>query len=170
MAKKVRNLNTPKTGYLKYQPHPVRFFHAYVKAIGNWDGSAMGCAYLISEQGDTYDEGIHGFVGVYAYEAEFRGIVDAVRRIPDGCSVVVSTNNQLLESLNHIKKPQRGDKYYSLKKSLWEQKERLRSVEIVFNKKVFNNMWLNSAADMAEQAFENVCEEKGIQNKSYSYA
>lgn len=168
MATKVRKYKRAVPG--KTKSTPVRYFHAYVKAVGNWDGSAMGCAYLISEGGDTYDEGIHGFVGVYSYEAEFWSIVAAARRIPDDGLLYVSTNNQLLESLNHQGEPQRGDKFYSLKKSLWEQKKRLTDVKVVFNKKVLNNMWLNSAADMAEQAFEQVCKEKGIQNKSMSYA
>lgn len=168
MATKVRKHKRMVSG--KTKSVPVRYFHAYVKAVGNWDGSAMGCAYIISEEGETYEEGIHGFVGVRSYEAEFRGIVAAAKMVPDGSSLFVSTNNQLLESLNYIKKPQRGDKFYSLKKSLWEQKQRLTDVKVVYNKKVLNNMWLNSAADMAEQAFEEVCEEKGIQNKSMSYA
>lgn len=168
MATKVRKYKRAVQG--KTKSAPVRHFHAYVKAVGNWDGSAMGCAYIISEKGDTYEEGIHGFVGVRSYEAEFRCIVAATRMVPDNGLLFVSTNNQLLESLNYHKKPQRGEKFYSLKKSLWEQKQRLTDVKIVFNKKVLNNIWLNSAADMAEQAFEKVCEDRGIPNKSYSYA
>ena len=169
-AKKTRKIHTLNSGYVKSRPHSVRSFRAYVKAIGNWDGSAMGCAYIISEGGETYEEGIHGFVGVRSYEAEFRGIIAAAKMVPDDSSVFISTNNQLLESLNYLKKPQRGDKFYSLKKSLWEQKQRLTDVKVVYNKKVFNDKWLNSAADMAEQAFEHVCEEKGIPNKQMSYA
>lgn len=168
--KKSKKLHTQKSVYVKSKSRPVRYFRAYVKAVGNYDGSAMGCAYLISEGGDTYDEGVHGFVGVCSYEAEFRGIVAAAKMIPDDGLMLVSTNNQLLESLNYLRKPQRGDKFYPLKKSLWEQKKRLTDVKIVFNRKKNNDVWLNSAADMAEQSFCEICESKGIRNKTLYYA
>lgn len=166
---KARNLHTQNSAYVKSKPQPVRNFNAYVKAVGNWDGSAMGCGYLIEEKEDTFGEGRLEMVGVRSYEAEFRGIVDLLRKIPDNSSVTVYTNQKYLMYLSYYQKPSRDDNFYNLRKALWMEKKRLASVSVVYTPKIHNGVWLNSAADMAEEEFLTLCQTKGIRNQlSYS--
>lgn len=108
---------------------------AYVKAVGNYDGSATGGAYIILKGKDTYKISSKAQVNTIAYKMELLTIVSVACSIPDGGSVVIFTNNKMLRSLNNLREIKDGANYPELKKLFLEQKKRLRRVDVVWRKK-----------------------------------
>ena len=105
---------------------------AYVKAVGNFDGSATGGAYIILNGNDTYKISSKAQVNTIAYKMELLTIVSVACSIPDGGSVVIFTNNKMLRSLNNLREINDGANYQELKKLFLEQKKRLRRVDVVW--------------------------------------
>ena len=138
---------------------------AYVKAVGNYDGSATGGAYTILKGDDTYKISSNARVNTIAYNMELLTIVSVACSIPDGGSVVIFTNNKMLRSLNNLKEIKDGANYPELKKLFMEQKKRLRSVYVVWRKKDNENIMFNSVTDHAEQVFEELCRKCNIKDK-----
>ena len=104
---------------------------AYVKAVGNYDGSATGGAYIILKGKDTYKISSKAQVNTIAYKMELLTIVSVACSIPDGGSVVIFTNNKMLRSLNNLREIKDGANYPELKKLFLEQKKRLRRVDVM---------------------------------------
>lgn len=71
---------------------------AYVKAVGNYDGSATGGAYIILKGKDTYKISSKAQVNTITYKMELLTIVSVACSIPDGGSVVIFTNNKMLRN------------------------------------------------------------------------
>ncbi len=140
---------------------------AYVKAVGNYDGSATGGAYIILKGDDTYKISSKAQVNTIAYKMELLTVVSVACSIPDGGSVVVFTNNKMLKSLNYLNEVKDGANYPELKKLFLEQKKRLERIEVVWRKKDGDNTMFNSVTDYAEQAFEELCSKSGIKDKRY---
>lgn len=140
---------------------------AYVKAVGNYDGSATGGAYIILKGDDTYKISSKAQVNTIAYKMELLTIVSVACSIPDGGSVVIFTNNKMLKSLNYLSEVKDGANYPELKKLFLEQKKRLERIEVVWRKKDGDNTMFNSVTDYAEQAFEELCSKSGIKDKRY---
>lgn len=140
---------------------------AYVKAVGNYDGSATGGAYIILKGDDTYKISSKAQVNTIAYKMELLTVVSVACSIPDGGSVVIFTNNKMLKSLNYLNEIKDGANYPELKKLFLEQKKRLERIEVVWRKKDGNNTMFNSVTDYAEQAFEELCSKSGIKDKRY---
>lgn len=91
---------------------------AYVKAVGNYDGSATGGAYTILKGNDTYKISSKAQVNTIAYKMELLTIVSVACSIPDGGSVVIFTNNKMLRSLNNLREIKDGANYPELKKTI----------------------------------------------------
>lgn len=140
---------------------------AYVKAVGNYDGSATGGAYIILKGDDTYKISSKAQVNTIAYKMELLTVVSVACSIPDGGSVVILTNNKMLKSLNYLNEIKDGANYPELKKLFLEQKKRLERIEVVWRKKDGDNTMFNSVTDYAEQAFEELCSKSGIKDKRY---
>lgn len=140
-------------------------YAAYVKAIGNNDGSAMGGAYIITDRTEVWKSSKISKIGTRAYEMELRAILGVVSSLPDGAMVNIYTNNKLLESVNCLKSALADAKFYDLKKSFLNEKKRLKGVNVVYKRKSCNNVYLNSANEMAKDEFLNLCHEKGITNR-----
>ena len=140
---------------------------AYVKAVGNYDGSATGGAYIILKGDDTYKISSKAQVNTIAYKMELLTVVSVACSIPDGGSVVILTNNKMLKSLNYLNEIKDGANYPELKKLFLEQKKRLERIEVVWRKKDVDNTMFNSVTDYAEQAFEELCSKSGIKDKRY---
>lgn len=140
---------------------------AYVKAVGNYDGSPTGGAYIILKGDDTYKISSKAQVNTIAYKMELLTVVSVACSIPDGGSVVVFTNNKMLKSLNYLNEVKDGANYPELKKLFLEQKKRLERIEVVWRKKDGDNTMFNSVTDYAEQAFEELCSKSGIKDKRY---
>lgn len=138
---------------------------AYVKAVGNYDGSATGGAYIILKGKDTYKISSKAQVNTIAYKMELLTIVLVACSIPDGGSVVIFTNNKMLRSLNNLREIKDGANYPELKKLFLEQKKRLRRVDVVWRKKDGENIMFNSVTDHAEQVFEELCSKCNIEDK-----
>lgn len=139
---------------------------AYVKAVGNYDGSATGGAYIILKGKDTYKISSKAQVNTIAYKMELLTIVSVACSIPDGGSVVIFTNNKMLRSLNNLREEIKdGANYPELKKLFLEQKKRLRRVDVVWRKKDGENIMFNSVTDHAEQVFEELCSKCNIEDK-----
>lgn len=138
---------------------------AYVKAVGNYDGSATGGAYIILKGNDTYKISSKAQVNTIAYKMELLTIVSVVCSIPDGGSVVIFTNNKMLRSLNNLIEIKDGANYPELKKLFLEQKKRLGRVDVVWRKKDNENIMFNSVTDHAEQVFEELCSKANIRDK-----
>ena len=138
---------------------------AYVKAVGNYDGSATGGAYTILKGDDTYKISSKAQVNTIAYKMGLLTIVSVACSIPDGGSVVIFTNNKMLRSLNNLKEIKDGANYPELKKLFLEQKKRLRRVDVVWRKKDNENIMFNSVTDHAEQVFEEICSKCNIKDK-----
>ena len=138
---------------------------AYVKAVGNYDGSATGGAYIILKGKDTYKISSKAQVNTIAYKMELLIIVSVACSIPDGGSVVIFTNNKMLRSLNNLREIKDGANYPELKKLFLEQKKRLRRVDVVWRKKDGENIMFNSVTDHAEQVFEELCSKCNIEDK-----
>lgn len=138
---------------------------AYVKAVGNYDGSATGGAYTILKGNDTYKISSKAQVNTIAYKMELLTIVSVTCSIPDGGSVVIFTNNKMLRSLNNLRGIKDGANYPELKKLFLEQKKRLRRVDVVWRKKDNENIMFNSVTDHAEQVFEELCSKCNIEDK-----
>lgn len=138
---------------------------AYVKAVGNYDGSATGGAYIILKGNDTYKISSKAQVNTIAYKMELLTIVSVTCSIPDGGSVVIFTNNKMLISLNNLREIKDGANYPELKKLFLEQKKRLRMVDVVWRKKDYENIMFNSVTDHAEQVFEELCIKANIRDK-----
>lgn len=138
---------------------------AYVKAVGNYDGSATGGAYIILKGNDTYKISSKAQVNTIAYKMELLTIVSVSCSIPDGGSVVIFTNNKMLRSLNNLREIKDGANYPELKKLFLEQKKRLRRVDVVWRKKDGENIMFNSVTDHAEQVFEELCSKCNIEDK-----
>ena len=138
---------------------------AYVKAVGNFDGSATGGSYTILKGNDTYKISSKAQVNTIAYKMELLTIVSVACSIPDGGSVVIFTNNKMLRSLNNLKEIKDGANYPELKKLFMEQKKRLRSVYVVWRTKDNENIMFNSVTDNAEQVFEELCRKCNIKDK-----
>ena len=81
---------------------------AYVKAVGNYDGSATGGAYIILKGDDTYKISSKAQVNTIAYKMELLTVVSVACSIPDGGTVVIFTNNKILQSLNHLSEIKEG--------------------------------------------------------------
>ena len=140
---------------------------AYVKAVGNYDGSATGGAYIILKGDDTYKISSKAQVNTIAYKMELLTIVSVACSIPDGGTVVIFTNNKMLQSLNYLSEIKEGANYPKLKKLFLEQKKRLERIDVVWRKKDGDNTMFNSVTDYAEQAFEELCSKSGIKDKRY---
>lgn len=140
---------------------------AYVKAVGNYDGSATGGAYIILKGDDTYKISSKAQVNTIAYKMELLTVVSVACSIPNGGSVVIFTNNKMLKSLNYLNEIKDGANYPELKKLFLEQKKRLERIEVVWRKKDGDNTMFNSVTDYAEQAFEELCSKSGIKDKRY---
>lgn len=140
---------------------------AYVKAVGNYDGSATGGAYIILKGDDTYKISSKAQVNTIAYKMELLTVVSVACSIPDGGTVVIFTNNKMLQSLNYLSEIKEGANYPKLKKLFLEQKKRLERIDVVWRKKDGNNTMFNSVTDYAEQAFEELCSKSGIKDKRY---
>nr|DAJ09433.1 MAG TPA: Ribonuclease H-like protein [Caudoviricetes sp.] len=138
---------------------------AYVKAVGNYDGSATGGAYIILKGNDTYKISSKAQVNTIAYKMELLAIVSVACSIPDGGSVVIFTNNKMLRSLNNLREIKDGANYPELKKLFLEQKKRLRRVDVMWRKKDNENIMFNSVTDNAEQVFEELCSKANIRDK-----
>ena len=138
---------------------------AYVKAVGNYDGSATGGAYIILKGNDTYKISSKAQVNTIAYKMELLAIVSVACSIPDGGSAVIFTNNKMLISLNNLREIKDGANYPELKKLFLEQKKRLRRVDVVWRKKDEENIMFNSVTDHAEQVFEELCIKANIRDK-----
>lgn len=138
---------------------------AYVKAVGNYDGSATGGAYIILKGKDTYKISSKAQVNTIAYKMELLAIVSVACSIPDGGSVVIFTNNKMLRSLNNLREIKDGANYPELKKLFLEQKKRLGRVDVVWRKKDYENIMFNSVTDNAEQVFEELCSKANIRDK-----
>ena len=138
---------------------------AYVKAVGNYDGSATGGAYIILKGDDTYKISSKAQVNTIAYKMELLNIVSVACSIPDGGSVVILTNNKMLRSLNNLREIKDGANYPELKKLFLEQKKRLGRVDVVWRKKEEGNVMFNSVTDHAEQVFEELCSKANIRDK-----
>lgn len=138
---------------------------AYVKAVGNYDGSATDGAYIILKGKDTYKISSKAQVNTIAYKMELLTIVSVACSIPDGGSVVIFTNNKMLRSLNNLREIKDGANYPELKKLFLEQKKRLRRVDVVWRKKDGENIMFNSVTDHAEQVFEELCSKCNIEDK-----
>lgn len=91
---------------------------AYVKAVGNYDDSATGGAYIILKGKDTYKISSKAQVNTIAYKMELLTIVSVACSIPDGGSVVIFTNNKMLRSLNNLREIKDGANYPELKKTI----------------------------------------------------
>ena len=126
---------------------------AYVKAVGNYDGSATGGAYIILKGDDTYKISSKAQVNTIAYKMELLTVVSVACSIPDGGTVVIFTNNKMLQSLNYLSEIKEGANYPKLKKIFLEQKKRLERIDVVWRKKDGDNTMFNSVTDYAEQAF-----------------
>lgn len=140
---------------------------AYVKAVGNYDGSATGGAYIILKGDDTYKISSKAQVNTIAYKMELLTVVSVACSIPDGGTVVIFTNNKMLQSLNYLSEIKEGANYPKLKKLFLEQKKRLERIDVVWRKKDSDNTMFNSVTDYAEQAFEELCSKSGIKDKRY---
>lgn len=140
-------------------------YFAYVKAVGNYDGSATGGAYIILKGDDTYKISSKAQVNTIAYKMELLTVVSVACSIPDGGTVVVFTNNKMLKSLNHLSEIKEGANYPNLKKLFLEQKKRLERIDVVWRKKDVDNTMFNSVTDYAEQAFEELCSKCNIKDK-----
>lgn len=140
---------------------------AYVKAVGNFDGSATGGAYIILKGDDTYKISSKAQVNTIAYKMELLTVVSVVCSIPDGGTVVIFTNNKMLQSINYLSEIKEGANYPKLKKLFLEQKKRLERINVVWRKKDSDNIMFNSVTDYAEQAFEELCSKSGIKDKRY---
>ena len=140
---------------------------AYVKAVGNYDGSATGGAYIILKRDDTYKISSKAQVNTIAYKMELLTVVSGACSIPDGGTVVIFTNNKMLQSLNYLSEINEGANYPKLKKLFLEQKKRLERIDVVWRKKDSDNTMFNSVTDYAEQAFEELCSKSGIKDKRY---
>ena len=140
---------------------------AYVKAVGNYDGSATGGAYIILKGDDTYKISSKAQVNTIAYKMELLTVVSVACSIPDGGTVVIFTNNKMLQSLNYLSEINEGANYPKLKKLFLEQKKRLERIDVVWRKKDSDNTMFNSVTDYAEQAFEELCSKSGIKDKRY---
>ena len=140
---------------------------AYVKAVGNYDGSATGGAYIILKGDDTYKISSKAQVNTIAYKMELLTVVSVACSIPDGGTVVIFTNNKMLQSLNYLGEIKEGANYPKLKKLFLEQKKRLERIDVVWRKKDGDNTMFNSVTDYAEQAFEELCSKSGIKDKRY---
>ena len=140
---------------------------AYVKAVGNYDGSATGGAYIILKGDDTYKISSKAQVNTIAYKMELLTVVSVACSIPDGGTVVIFTNNKMLQSLNYLSEIKEGANYPKLKKIFLEQKKRLERIDVVWRKKDGDNTMFNSVTDYAEQAFEELCRKSGIKDKRY---
>lgn len=140
---------------------------AYVKAVGNYDGSATGGAYIILKGDDTYKISSKAQINTIAYKMELLTVVSVACSIPDGGSVVILTNNKMLKSLNYLNEIKDGANYPELKKLFLKQKKRLERIEVVWRKKDGDNTMFNSVTDYAEQAFEELCSKSGIKDKRY---
>lgn len=140
---------------------------AYVKAVGNYDGSATGGAYIILKGDGTYKISSKAQVNTIAYKMELLTVVSVACSIPDGGSVVIFTNNKMLKSLNYLNEIKDGANYPELKKLFLEQKKRLERIVVVWRKKDGDNTMFNSVTDYAEQAFEELCSKSGIKDKRY---
>lgn len=140
---------------------------AYVKAVGNYDGSATGGAYIILKGDDTYKISSKAQVNTIAYKMELLTVVSVACSIPDGGTVVIFTNNKMLQSLNYLSEIKEGANYPKLKKLFLEQKKRLERIDVVWRKKDGDNTMFNSVTDYAEQAFEELCSKSGIKDKRY---
>lgn len=138
---------------------------AYVKAVGNYDGSATGGAYIILKGNDTYKISSKAQVNTIAYKMELLAIVSVACSIPDGGSVVIFTNNKMLISLNNLREIKDGANYPELKKLFLEQKKRLRRADVVWRKKEEGNIMFNSVTDHAEEVFEELCSKANIRDK-----
>ena len=138
---------------------------AYVKAVGNYDGSATGGAYIILKGDDTYRISSKAQVNTIAYKMELLTVVSVACSIPDGGTVVIFTNNKMLQSLNHLSEIKEGANYPKLKKLFLEQKNRLERIDVVWRKKDGDNTMFNSVTDYAEQAFEELCSKCNIKDK-----
>lgn len=140
---------------------------AYVKAVGNYDGSATGGAYIILKGDDTYKISSKAQVNTIAYKMELLTVVSVACSIPDGGTVVIFTNNKMLQSLNYLSEIKEGANYPKLKKLFLEQKKRLERIDVVWRKKDSDNTMFNSVTDYTEQAFEELCSKSGIKDKRY---
>lgn len=140
---------------------------AYVKAVGNYDDSATGGAYIILKGDDTYKISSKAQVNTIAYKMELLTVVSVACSIPDGGTVVIFTNNKMLQSLNYLSEIKEGANYPKLKKLFLEQKKRLERIDVVWRKKDSDNTMFNSVTDYAEQAFEELCSKSGIKDKRY---
>ena len=140
---------------------------AYVKAVGNYDGSATGGAYIILKGDDTYKISSKAQVNTIAYKMELLTVVSVACSIPDGGTVVIFTNNKMLQSLNHLREIKEGANYPKLKKLFLEQKKRLERIDVVWRKKDGDNTMFNSVTDYAEQAFEELCSKCNIKDKRH---
>lgn len=140
---------------------------AYVKAVGNYDGSAMGGAYVITQNDKLFFESMTGATGKRCYEMEFRAITSVLMRLPDKAKVVIFTNNDSLVYLNRLWKPIEGSKFYNIKKVFLENKKRLRSVKIVYSptSEIALFQDFKRAYDMADYMFKTQCEKTGIIRK-----
>ena len=138
---------------------------AYVKAVGNYDGSATGGAYIILKGDDTYKISSKAQVNTIAYKMELLTIVSVACSIPDGGTVVIFTNNKMLQSLNYLSEIKEGANYPKLKKLFLEQKKRLEIIDIVWRKKDGDNTMFNSVTDYAEQALKELCSKCNIKDK-----
>ena len=138
---------------------------AYVKAVGNYDGSATGGAYIILKGDDTYKISSKAQVKTIAYKMELLTVVSVACSIPDGGTVVIFTNNKMLQSLNYLSEIKEGANYPKLKKLFLEQKKRLERIDVLWRKKDSGNTMFNSVTDYAEQAFEELCSKCNIKDQ-----
>lgn len=138
---------------------------AYVKAVGNYDGSATGGAYIILKGDDTYKISSKAQVNTIAYKMELLTVVSVACSIPDGGTVVIFTNNKMLQSLNYLSEIKEGANYPKLKKLFLEQKKRLERIDVVWRRKDGDNTMFNSVTDYAEQSFEEICSKCNIKDK-----
>lgn len=142
---------------------------AYVKAIGNYDGSAMGGAYVITQGDNLFYASKTSALGMYSYEMEFRAVTSVLMRLPDKARVVIFTNNDSLVYLNKLYRSKEGDKYSKIKDAFLKNKKRLRMVKIVYSPKseivLFQDF--KKAYDMAKGKFIEQCRTSSVPNKLY---
>lgn len=124
-------------------------------------------AYIILKGDDTYKISSKAQVNTIAYKMELLTVVSVACSIPDGGTVVIFTNNKMLQSLNYLSEIKEGANYPKLKKLFLEQKKRLERIDVVWRKKDSDNTMFNSVTDYAEQAFEELCSKSGIKDKRY---
>lgn len=139
---------------------------AYVKAVGNWNGSATGGAYIIMDGNDTFKISSKAQVNTIAYKMELLTVVSVACSVPDGSSVTILTNNKMLMSLNYLNEVKADAKFPKLKALYLERKEKLESIKVVWRKKQ-DDVMFNSVTDMAEQVFEDLCAKNNIKMENH---